>query len=182
MILIFILAVQSRWLLILNPHHHCTILTVSGNLKAKIRFSNKWFFKNILLRKQQWENYTKISANPIINFTTALSLYKSREKNVYNCLFWHEVALLCVSVYANVSALGHWSFISLVSGPQSPVWPQDSLINVRLWTLSLSISLKHSHTYSFQPDLNLYFDWNIFKFHEILDFVWQKGGDTRRQT
>ena len=82
MILIFILAVQSRWLLILNPHHHCTILTVSGNLKAKIRFSNKWFFKNILLRKQQWENYTKISANPIINFTTALSLFSSPEKRM----------------------------------------------------------------------------------------------------
>ena len=142
MILIFILAVQSRWLLILNPHHHCTILTVSGNLKAKIRFSNKWFFKNILLRKQQWENYTKISANPIINSTTALSLHKSREKNVYNCLFWRKVYLcMLISRLWDTDHLSAWSARPPVTSLASRFIDQCPALNT--FTVHISQTLSH---------------------------------------
>ena len=148
----------------LTPHSKSSSLYNTEDLKAKIRFSNKWF-KNILrplLRNWQWENYTDISANTIINFTTQAAT--NQEMPGKECVEYNYWALCwaCVSSYANIPALGQWSFIRLVSTQGSPgqslqSGPTDTFVNVRIQTLSLSISLKHSHTSTQLPTKS---DWN----------------------
>lgn len=162
MIFNFILAARES----LTPHSKSSSLYNTEDLKAKIRFSNKWF-KNILRpllrRNWQWENYTDISANTIINFTTQAATNQEipgKECVEYNyCQFW-ALCWACVSSYANISALGQWSFIRLVSSQQPrPVTSLGLAIH-----LSMSGS-KHFHCPYLSntltpPQLPTKYDWN----------------------
>ena len=144
----------------LAPHSKSSSLYNTEDLKAKIRFSNKWF-KNILrplLRNWQWENYTDISANTIINFTTQAlpQIKKCREKNVWNIIIELSAGLvylrMLISRLWDNDHLSDWSAVS--SSGQSPVWASRYICQCQEPnTFTVHISQTLSHLHSFQLNL-----------------------------